>query len=91
MAFVKLEKNRFRIDGEIAENHAILVDLTASIIIITSLTLTLTVSDSESDSVNVTVSVTLNSQDLSQEYAYHWTTRRGSRFSCGRKNSKPTS
>ena len=32
MAFVKFEKNRFRIDGEIAENHAILVNLTASII-----------------------------------------------------------
>ena len=32
MAFVKFEENRFRIDGEIAENHAILVDLTASVI-----------------------------------------------------------
>ena len=31
MAFAKFEKNRFRIDGEIAENHAILVNLTASI------------------------------------------------------------
>ena len=31
MAFVKFEENRFRIDGEIAENHAILVNLTASI------------------------------------------------------------
>ena len=30
MAFVKFEENRFRIDGEIAENHAILVNLTAS-------------------------------------------------------------
>ena len=30
MAFAKLEGNRFRIDGEIAENHAILVNLTAS-------------------------------------------------------------
>ena len=49
MAFVKVEENRFTIDGEIAENHAILVDLTASIIIITSLTLTLTVSDSVTD------------------------------------------
>ena len=33
MAFAKFEENRFRIDGEIAENHAILVNLTASIII----------------------------------------------------------
>ena len=32
MAFVKFEENRFRIDGEIAENHAILVNLTASIV-----------------------------------------------------------
>ena len=32
MAFAKFEENRFRIDGEIAENHAILVNLTASII-----------------------------------------------------------
>ena len=31
MAFAKIEENRFRIDGEIAENHAILVNLTASI------------------------------------------------------------
>ena len=31
MAFAKFEGNRFRIDGEIAENHAILVNLTASI------------------------------------------------------------
>ena len=31
MAFAKFEDNRFRIDGEIAENHAILVNLTASI------------------------------------------------------------
>ena len=31
MAFVQFEENRFRIDGEIAENHAILVNLTASI------------------------------------------------------------
>ena len=31
MAFAKFQKNRFRIDGEIAENHAILVNLTASI------------------------------------------------------------
>ena len=31
MAFAKFEENRFRIDGEIAENHAILVNLTASI------------------------------------------------------------
>ena len=31
MAFAKFQENRFRIDGEIAENHAILVNLTASI------------------------------------------------------------
>ena len=31
MAFAKFEGNRLRIDGEIAENHAILVNLTASI------------------------------------------------------------
>ena len=31
MAFAKFQGNRFRIDGEIAENHAILVNLTASI------------------------------------------------------------
>ena len=30
MTFAKFEENRFRIDGEIAENHAILVNLTAS-------------------------------------------------------------
>ena len=30
-AFAKFEDNRFRIDGEIAENHAILVNLTVSI------------------------------------------------------------
>ena len=30
MAFAKFEENRCRIDGEIAENHAILVNLTAS-------------------------------------------------------------
>ena len=30
MAFSKFEENRFRIDGEIAENHVILVNLTAS-------------------------------------------------------------
>ena len=30
MAFAKFQKNRFGIDGEIAENHAILVNLTAS-------------------------------------------------------------
>ena len=27
MAFAKFEGNRFKIDGEIAENHAILVNL----------------------------------------------------------------
>ena len=32
MFFAKFEENRFRIDGEIAENHAILVNLTASIV-----------------------------------------------------------
>ena len=31
MAFAKFQENRFRIDGEIVENHAILVNLTASI------------------------------------------------------------
>ena len=29
MAFAKFEENRFRLDREIAENHAILVNLTA--------------------------------------------------------------
>ena len=33
MALAKFEENRFRIDGEIAENHAILVNLTASLAI----------------------------------------------------------
>ena len=32
MALAKFQENRFRIDGEIAENHAILVNLTASIV-----------------------------------------------------------
>ena len=32
MAFAKFQENLFRIDGEIAENHAILVNLTASIV-----------------------------------------------------------
>ena len=32
MAFAKFEENRFRIDGEIAENHAILVNFTARIV-----------------------------------------------------------
>ena len=31
MAFAKFQENRLRIDGEIDENHAILVNLTASI------------------------------------------------------------
>ena len=31
MAFAKFQENRFRIDGEIAENNAILGNLTASI------------------------------------------------------------
>ena len=31
MTFAKFEENRFRIDGEITENHAILGNLTASI------------------------------------------------------------
>ena len=39
MAFAKFEENRFRIDGEIAENHAILVNLTASIVGPSSVTL----------------------------------------------------
>ena len=30
MTFAKFEGNRLRIDGEIAENHAVLVNLTAS-------------------------------------------------------------
>ena len=30
MAFAKFQEHRFRIDGEIAENHAILVYLTAT-------------------------------------------------------------
>ena len=34
MAFAKFQENRLRIDGEIAENHAILVNLTASIVVI---------------------------------------------------------
>ena len=33
MAFAKFQENRFRIDGEIAENHAIRVNLTASIVV----------------------------------------------------------
>ena len=32
MAFAKFEENRFRIGGEIAENHAILVNLMSSIV-----------------------------------------------------------
>ena len=32
MAFPKFEGNRYRIDGEITENHAILVNLTANIV-----------------------------------------------------------
>ena len=32
MAFANFQENRLRIDGEIAENHAILVNLTASIV-----------------------------------------------------------
>ena len=35
MAFTKLQENQFRIDEEIAENHAILVNLTASIVKLT--------------------------------------------------------
>ena len=35
MTFAKFEENRFRIDGEIAENHAILVNLMASIDLLT--------------------------------------------------------
>ena len=33
MALAKFQENRFRNDGEIAENHAILVNLTMSIVI----------------------------------------------------------
>ena len=33
MAYAKFQENRFKIDGEIAENQAILVILTASIVI----------------------------------------------------------
>ena len=33
-AFAKFQENRFKIDGEIAENHAILVNFTASIVCI---------------------------------------------------------
>ena len=32
MVSAKFQENRFRIDGEIAESHAILVNLTASIV-----------------------------------------------------------
>ena len=32
MALAKFQENRFRIDGEIAENHVILVNLTESIV-----------------------------------------------------------
>ena len=32
MAYAKFQENRFKIDREIAENHAILVNLTAPII-----------------------------------------------------------
>ena len=32
MAFAKFQENRFRIDGEFTENHAILVNLTVSIV-----------------------------------------------------------
>ena len=31
MAFAKFQENRFKIDGDFAENHTILVNLTASI------------------------------------------------------------
>ena len=34
MAFAKFQENRFRIDGEIAENHAILVNLTTNIVLL---------------------------------------------------------
>ena len=37
MAFAKFQENRFRIDGEIAENHAILVNLSLTASIITRL------------------------------------------------------
>ena len=32
MAFAKFQENRYKIDREIAENHAILVNLTGSIV-----------------------------------------------------------
>ena len=41
MAFAKFQNNRFRIDGEIAKNHAILVNLTASIVTILAVTVKL--------------------------------------------------
>ena len=34
MAFVKFEENQFWIDGEIAKNHAILVNLTVSLTLV---------------------------------------------------------
>ena len=42
MAFAKFQENRFRIDGEIAENHAILVNLKANITVTLTDTVTLT-------------------------------------------------
>ena len=36
MAFAKFRVNRFRIDGEITENHAILVILTASNVVVSA-------------------------------------------------------
>ena len=41
MAFAKFQENRFRIYGEIAENHAILVNLTASIVYVSTITVSL--------------------------------------------------
>ena len=50
MACAKFEGNRFRIDGEIAENHAILVDLMASIVTTVTLTTVTTVTRSLQES-----------------------------------------
>ena len=36
MAFAKFQENRSIIDGEIAENHAILVNLTATLVVFIS-------------------------------------------------------
>ena len=46
MAFAKFQENRFRIDGEMTENHAILVNLTASIIVYLKIKIRKTLTDS---------------------------------------------